>query len=125
MKTATYKTTKLAFLIAGAALVASVLWLAFSSPFSGADFNQRGWAAAAGQDERCIRGSMVNDLLKKHVRIGMTKEKLFAVIGQPDDDRGAEVSYYLGFCQTPIDPDTLDFYFDSQGMLTKHDIINH
>lgn len=48
-----------------------------------------------------------------------------ALLGKPDSDRGGEASYELGFCQTFVDPDTLDFYFDSHGVLTRHAITNH
>jgi hypothetical protein len=37
----------------------------------------------------------------------------------------AKLRHYLGFCQTPIDPDTLDFHFDTHGLLTSHEIKNH
>ncbi|GJI89269.1 hypothetical protein [Duganella hordei] len=121
----TYKKAERACLAAVALLVLYLLWEVFSSPFSGADFDEKRWADAAGHDDTCIRGAMVNDLLKKRVQIGMSRSSLVAIVGKPDHGDGMEISYYLGFCQTPVDPDTLDFYFDSRGALTRHEIRNH
>lgn len=101
-------------------------WLKFSSPFSHADFDQRAWTAVpVANDNNCERGAMVDSLLRKHVRIGMEKSKLVALLGKPDHDHGGKASYYLGYCQTFTDEDTLDFYFDRQGALTKHEIKTH
>jgi hypothetical protein len=120
-----YKKVECACVAAVALLVLYLLWAVFSSPFSRADFDETLWANTAGHDDTCIRGSMVNDLLKKRVQIGMPRSSLVAIIGEPDHVDGMEISYYLGFCQTPVDPDTLDFYFDSHGALTRHEIRNH
>ncbi len=101
-------------------------WLMFSSPFSRADFDQQAWAAlTAANDNNCERGAMLDSLLKKHVQIGMQKSKIVALLGKPDKDNGGVAFYYLGYCQTFTDEDTLDFYFDSQGALTKHAITTH
>ena len=106
-------------------LVLYVGWLMISSPFSRADFDQQAWALASHDDDNCTRAEMVDSLLKKHVRIGMEKNKLVALLGKPDHELGDETSYDLGFCRTFVDPDSLDFYFDQQGALTKHVIKNH
>ncbi len=98
----------------------------FSSPFSRADFDQQAWAAlTAANDNNCERGAMLDSRLKKHVQIGMQKSKIVALLGKPDKDNGGVAFYYLGYCQTFTDEDTLDFYFDSQGALTKHAITTH
>jgi hypothetical protein len=129
MKTETiinpYKNAKLACVIGVALLVMYGLWSIFSSPFSRAAFDEKHWADVAGRDDTCIRGAMVNDLLKKRIQLGMPKSDLIAIIGEPDRSDAADISYYLGFCQTPIDPDTLDFHFDTHGLLTSHEIKNH
>jgi outer membrane protein assembly factor BamE (lipoprotein component of BamABCDE complex) len=129
MKTETvvsfYKKAELVCLIAFGLLLLYLLWVTFSSPFSRANFDAEHWAEVVGKDDACTRGSMVNDLLKNRIQTGMQKEFLLAILGKPDRDDGREVSYYLGFCQTFVDPDTLDFYFDAEGKLTKHEIINH
>lgn len=130
MKTETvvawYIKAEVAFVTVLTVLALYLGWVMFSSPFSRADFDQQVWARAAHDSDRCdTRGEMIDSLLKKHVQIGMEKSKLVALLGQPDNDHGGEISYYLGFCQTFVDPDTLDFYFDNQGALTKHVVKNH
>lgn len=130
MKTATvvawYVKAEIVCVAAVALIVGYLGWLMFSSPFSHAEFDQRAWALITpATDNSCARGAMVDSLLKEHVQIGMQKSQLVALLGKPDYDHGGEASYELGYCQTFVDPDTLDFYFDQQGALTKHVIKNH
>jgi hypothetical protein len=120
-----YRKIEAAWVSALTLLLVYLGWMVFSSPFSHADFNLRDWALAAHDGTHCTRGEMVDSLLRKHVKPGMEKTELVALLGKPDKEFGDESSYDLGACQIFSDMDSLDFYFDRQGTLIRHVIDGH
>jgi hypothetical protein len=61
--------------------------------------------------------------LENHIAAGMNKKSILALLGEPGKDRGDQIDYYLGHCQTVVGPDLLIFYFDSGGRLVRHAIV--
>ncbi|MYM29244.1 hypothetical protein GTP58_13020 [Duganella sp. CY15W] len=117
-----YKKAELVCIIAALCVIARLAWV-MMTPLSRADFDRQRWLAAADHPEQ--RCAMTGDLLKRHVRLGMSKGELLALLGPSGRDGDNPVAYYLDYCQTDIDPDTVDFYFDAQGKLLRHEVKTH
>jgi hypothetical protein len=100
------------------------------TPYCCARFDTKEWiAAGAGSDwqvtekeEKCIRGRMVGDLRRHHLRPGMRKEELISLLGKPtqsEDDRVRGcLSYSIGYCRgLGFDLNVMTFCFNADGGL--------
>ena len=105
-----------------------------SAAFYGATFDKERWRTAhigktpkeTGQKlAKCIRGAMYGDLKARHLKHGMTKAAVIALIGNPDfgskGERDGNICerWHLGFCSGfKIDLDSLNVCFDKDGSVS-------
>jgi hypothetical protein len=92
-------------------------------------FDSRGWIAAGepGPGPGSVRQRMVDDLLGSHLRVGMTREEVVALIGPPDDTpyfRDYDMVYYLALERPEksflgIDREWLVIKLDGAGRVTE------
>lgn len=111
-----------------------ILWAvdkATESSFEGRPFDRTTWLKHRG-DYESPRGRLVDDLLERHLKIGMTKRQVVRLLGQPDEkfppispeEDPAVVSdtfgygYYAGPYYDCIFQ-LVDVEFDKSGILTK------
>jgi outer membrane protein assembly factor BamE (lipoprotein component of BamABCDE complex) len=96
--------------------------------FSADEFDQNVWLAKVPDqlDSTCYRGSMATDIRERIISVGMSKQQVQAVLGNPDHDTPSESRYVLGMCSgMGIDYDDLHIYFNSNGTVVSTKIIQH
>jgi outer membrane protein assembly factor BamE (lipoprotein component of BamABCDE complex) len=65
---------------------------------------------------RCL---MQRDLEQNHLKLGMTKTEVAALLGEPEEDKQT-TSYYLGFCSPfGVDAMALGLEFDNDDKLSR------
>lgn len=68
-----------------------------------------------------LRKDMLSDLLNQHHLIAMSKNKLYELLGTPDDISENSCSYYLGYSRNwGISTISLAFYFNSTNKVTSY-----
>lgn len=116
------------------ALVAALgVWLVmlladpFGDPFNDAEFSQKRWLSVDGNGE-CVRGTMVDNLVDRHLRKGMRQEDVTKLLGThseadtthwglPTEVRSVW-TFPVGRCSGfKVDCDYLAVSFDAHGRL--------
>jgi len=99
-------------------------WWGFKDRFMFGDepFDTVQWMAAKHPSE-CARGDMVHDIQRNLLFPGMQKSAVMARLGRPDWEEGRQIEYELGVCLWIVHG--LRLYFDEQGMLVHHAIVQH
>lgn len=90
-------------------------FVAINNPFNDQSFDRKVWMANAGNTGHDNpRGDMVTDLIRHHLRKGMTQDSVVRLLGEPDHGKSREVyRYNIGWGHTwKIDPYYLEIYFD-------------
>lgn len=96
-----------------------------NNPFDNKSFNQKAWLENPwnkGKNNN-VRLEMSEDLLKKHLRIGMTRQQVKKLLGEADSvdsncsDKNNCNNYYLGEY-------TFLLTFDNAGKLIKKEIVS-
>lgn len=84
-------------LLSGAAFLAASMAAAVWSD-TREDFDRAAWRAAGAGDLPTFttRGRMSDDLVARHLRVGMSRSQVLALLGEPDQPSTTEVVYYLG-----------------------------
>jgi hypothetical protein len=82
------------------------------SPFNSEKFNSVVWKQSFDPDFDTIenpRGPMTDDLIKNHLRPGMSLDSVYQMLGPPDKVEGTDtLQYYLGYWSGfGMDPDIL------------------
>lgn len=93
-----------------------------NDPFNDRVFDEDLWKHSADtEDVSNPRGPMVDDLIANHLRPGMTRQEVTALLGDPDfDTKGDVATYYLGhWSGLRWDPDVLECHFGAAGELSK------
>ncbi|MHA6484282.1 hypothetical protein ACX1C1_20520 [Paenibacillus sp. strain BS8-2] len=65
-------------------------------------------------------------MYKKYNLEGMTEEELIEVLGEPAetlDEPSRQLLYFVGYAGSGVKVSLLQFQFDEQGKLDRHDII--
>ncbi len=117
-----------ATLIITATFVGWQYWLFTGGIFRTSNFNEVEWKSLNQKtsDSSCYRGGMAHDIKTNVLRIGMTKPEVENLLGQPDAIEAETHEYFLGMCSgLRIDMDTLDVHFNSEGQLTKIQVVQH
>lgn len=104
--------------IALALLAAVGTYLVVASRAGG--FDAELWQAQRGSNERRNpRAGMVGDLLREHLRVGMSRAEVLRLLGEPDyRDRLSDV-YELGVSPVGVDDEYLVVDYDDTGRV-KH-----
>ncbi len=100
----------------------------FPNPFNDQRFNQSLWAAYSGStDPNNPRGQMYEDLTKKKLKKGMSKQDILTLLGEPDFSKDETVfKYNLGaWSGFRIDYDSLDIEFDQDGKVKVFYRVQH
>lgn len=100
----------------------------FQNPFNDQRFNQSLWAAYSGSTApNNPRGQMYEDLTKKNLKKGMSKQDVLTLLGEPDVSKEETVfTYNLGaWSGFRIDYDSLDIEFDQDGKVKAFDRVQH
>lgn len=100
----------------------------FNNPFNDLPFDQKTWASNANsRDNDNPRGLMADDLLRKHLRKGMTRNQVQALLGEPDFSSSSNPWEYMLGCWSGfrMDADTLDVYFDDSNNVSRVRITQH
>ncbi len=71
------------------------------------------------EDTWSLRWDMMNDLRNNYELVGKTRKQIIELLGKPDTDTNADVSYYLGYSKTGINTGTLTLYFDKEDKVVK------
>ncbi|WP_139271084.1 hypothetical protein [Atopomonas hussainii] len=92
-------------------------------------FDRDEWVRPVTNQESagCYRGAMVEDLIARHLFVGMRRSDVVALLGQPDYRSGAgELQYVLGMCSgVGFDYDYLNIYFDGAGGFVSAKVFQH
>lgn len=103
-------------------------WLYTGGIFRTSSFNEAEWKSLNQNtnDFSCYRGGMAHDIRTNVLRAGLAKTEVKTLLGEPDFSRADVHEYILGACSGfRIDIDTLDVHFDSEGRLTKVQVVQH
>ncbi len=70
---------------------------------------------------------MVGDLQRHYIKPGISQQQVIELLGKPDSERQNNVyEYILGMWSGfRIDYDTFDVHFDSNGLVTKTQTVQH
>jgi hypothetical protein len=89
-------------------------------------FDRTRWLAGCDSDARdCARAEMLSDLLGSRLRLGMRRQQVRALLGNPDsssqcDRVNRRDVYGLGLVGwSAIDPSVLEFQYDQAGRLVS------
>jgi hypothetical protein len=106
-------------LLLGGAYIAYALWQLNQIFPDSIAFDANLWRTANTSKQNNPRCLMQRDLKQNHLKLGMTKAEVTALLGEPRDD-DQTTSYYLGFCNPfGVDAVALGLEFDSQDKLTR------
>ena len=72
---------------------------------------------------QCERGEMVRDIQQNFLSPGMPRAVVTTRLGRPDWEDGQQLEYELGTCLWVVHG--LRLYFDPQGLLVHHAIVQH
>ena len=103
-------------------------WLFKGGIFRTSSFNEVEWRALSKRttDSSCYRGGMAHDIKTNILHAGLLKIEVEKLLGAPDSNRADVHEYLLGMCSgLRIDFDTLDVHFDSEGRLSKVQVVQH
>ena len=65
----------------------TAIWLIvglYEENYFGMKFDQEQWAKTCWPNKDCVRGRMVTDTINNHIKSGMMREEVEALLGQPD-----------------------------------------
>lgn len=112
-------------LIVGTALVL-LPYIIFPHPRQ-KPFDQAEWARlSSGKGLKSKRGAMAEDLIRNHLKRGLSRDKIASTLGSPDSQaRDGCPSYYLGWYRSMMDPESLVVCFDKDGKLAETSIWQH
>ena len=83
-------------------------------------FSSEVWKTANlnSEENMSIRWDMMNDLRSNHKLVGMTRQEIIELLGQPGDTARLEFRYYLGYSRTGINTGTLTITFNDKDIVT-------
>ena len=105
-----------------------ILFASLDNPFDDRPFSETTWAAYhQSTDYDSPRGQMYADLKRHHLRRGMSRDEVLALLGEPDlRESATHFSYSLGaWSGFRMDYDTLEVEFSKAGHLTSVDRVQH
>ena len=84
-------------------------------------FNSELWKTANLnlEENMTLRWDMMNDLRNKHKLVGMTKDEIINLLGDPGDKESSEFMYYLGYSKTGINTGTLIITFNDKNIVSE------
>jgi SmpA / OmlA family len=100
-------------------------WL---DPFAGRSFDRKLWHEFNKIDDpNNPRASMVASLQRRHLKLGMTRDQVVNLLGEPDMAKTPEMyEYNLGMWSGfRMDYDGLQIYFDKKGRLSSVQCVQH
>ncbi|MBU3736631.1 MAG: hypothetical protein FGM62_06600 [Methylobacterium sp.] len=99
-------------------------WWSMKEQFMFGDqpFDAVGWMQAR-HSKQCERGDMVHDIRRNFLVAGMPRSVVTTRLGRPDWEEAAQLEYELGTCLWVVHG--LRLYFDPQGLLVHHAIVQH
>lgn len=71
------------------------------------------------EENMTLRWDMMNDLRKKYKLVGMTKNEIIDLLGDPGGTESSEFRYYLGYSKTGINTGTLIITFNDNNIVTE------
>jgi len=86
------------------------------------------WLSQANIDDSDNpRAQMAADLQHRHIKLGISRQRVIELLGEPDWEKQENVfKYNLGMWSGyRMDYDSLDVYFDSDGLATGTRVIQH
>jgi hypothetical protein len=66
-------------------------------PYGTSRFEPKVWESFRDPIKDC-RSEMANDISNRLVKKDMSKQEVFAILGEPDFTKDDKVEYYIGFC---------------------------
>jgi hypothetical protein len=120
-----YKRFELSLIVIVALLFLFGLCVAFQPPFYGQRFDPQVWLRANGGD--CIRGPMVDDIVRNRLVKGVTKKsEVLRTLGADGGGQAREQQYILGMCSGfGFDYDMLHLYFDENDLFSGAEVRQH
>jgi hypothetical protein len=99
-------------------------WWSMKEQFMFGDqpFDAVGWMQAR-HSTQCERGDMVHDIRQNFLVPGMPRSVVTTRLGRPYWEEGTQLEYELGTCLWVVHG--LRLYFDPQGLLVHHAIVQH
>lgn len=117
-----------AIFVGAIAFIGWKYWLFNGGIFRTSSFNEAEWKSLNRKTANfsCYRGGMAHDIQNNVLHVGLTRERVEALLGKPDSIKSDVYEYFLGMCSgLQIDFDTLDAHFNAEGRLTKVQIVQH
>ena len=96
-----------------------ILAFLLKGKISGQKFNSELWKKSNLSEEKNwdLRWSMMNSLRNNYELNGKTKSEIFTLLGNPDNEFGNEISYYLGYTGFGINTGTLIIRLNKNGIV--------
>jgi len=103
------------------------LWANRDIPFDSKSWQRGNIAQTTGSGIEPFRHRMVNDLLEQHLRIGMTKNEILLLLGDPwpgndiswKDEWRYWLNDYFGFDVFPVCAEALILNFSQEGKISN------
>ena len=117
-----FKREKNIFLVTAVLGVLALVFF-YDDLFFNIEFDKRRWNEVSPENEaNCVRGKMVQDLFKHHLKLGDNRNKIEALLGPSESKR--EPAYVLGLCSA-VDYSMLHLEYDKQDALLKYEVKEH
>lgn len=95
-------------------------WLQWKAqPENGRSFDRRQWLQTDPGATDSPRLSMTGDLLRRHLKPGMTRAQVLDLLGPPEDEGPAEAIYPLGGYTGFLVVEELRVHYDEAGRLIR------
>jgi hypothetical protein len=125
-KRTTLVVAAIAVVFIGTLLVGAIMFASlFAPPFEERPFSQDIWLANHNNpDPLNPRVEMADDLMKHHLRKGMSRRDVLRLLGRPDRlDEQRRVSYHIGMQGFVTDPGQLEVEFDTKGTVVGFRVV--
>ncbi|MHB0998772.1 MAG: hypothetical protein ACYC27_05945 [Armatimonadota bacterium] len=112
---------------------ALMFWSFMTSPFNDKQFSREVWIASADIIQNNPRINMADDIRRRIIKRGMSREEVVRILGKPDGSQkdpeylkpgiSEVIEYYLGYTDYPIaiamDPYILYIHLDKSGHVVR------
>lgn len=106
--------------LASVVVTSALLVLGWRQIHLSGKFDQVKWQNEHGNyDGNSTRLAMLSDLEQNYLRIGMDRQSVIEMLGEPDSIRDSSTVYYLGGSPYGIDSELLTIEFDANGVLAS------
>ncbi len=107
-------------------LAAALLWerIPMSQPTTDGQFSAEVWRAEGtrGDERSKLRYAMLASLERDHLRVGMLRQAVRALLGEPDSSSSVEDEYDLGRSPVGATYESYVVVYDASGRVTRFEL---